>query len=43
MHVGYSWESQKEERPLGRPRHRWLDNIKMDLEEIRWMVWRGLI
>jgi hypothetical protein len=21
-------------RPLGRPRHRWLDNIKMDLLEI---------
>jgi hypothetical protein len=23
-------------RPLGRPRHRWLDNIKMDLREIGW-------
>ena len=22
--------------PLGRPRHRWEDNIKMDLREIRW-------
>jgi hypothetical protein len=22
--------------PLGRPRHRWKDNIKMDLREIRW-------
>jgi hypothetical protein len=22
-------------RPLGRPRHRWEDNIKMDLREIR--------
>jgi hypothetical protein len=21
-------------RPLGRPRHRWKDNIKMDLREI---------
>ena len=21
-------------RPLGRPRHRWKDNIRMDLEEI---------
>ena len=21
-------------RPLGRPRHRWEDNIKMDLEEV---------
>jgi hypothetical protein len=24
-------------RPLGRPRHRWEDNIKMDLKEI-WLV-----
>jgi hypothetical protein len=23
-------------RPLGRPRHRWVDNIKMDLREIEW-------
>jgi hypothetical protein len=23
-------------RPLGRPRHTWLDNIKMDLREIGW-------
>ena len=22
-------------RPLGRPRHRWEDTIKMDLEEVR--------
>jgi hypothetical protein len=23
-------------RPLGRPRRRWADNIKMDISEIRW-------
>jgi hypothetical protein len=23
-------------RPLGRPRFRWKDNIKMDLKEIGW-------
>jgi hypothetical protein len=23
-------------RPLGRPRRRWVDNIKMDLREIVW-------
>jgi hypothetical protein len=23
-------------RLLGRPRHRWEDNIKMDLEEVEW-------
>jgi hypothetical protein len=31
-------------RPLGRPRRRWVDNIKMDLREIKWdgMDWIGL-
>jgi hypothetical protein len=28
-------------RPLGRPRHRWVDNIKMDLKRDR-MRWYGL-
>jgi hypothetical protein len=36
MHIGYWWESQKERDPLGRPRRRWVDNIKMDLREIGW-------
>jgi hypothetical protein len=35
MHIGYWWESQTE-RPLGRPRCRWVDNIQMDLREIVW-------
>jgi hypothetical protein len=26
----------EEKRPLGRPRRRWVDNIKMDLAEIGW-------
>jgi hypothetical protein len=26
----------EEKRPLGRPRRRWVDNIKMDLRETRW-------
>jgi hypothetical protein len=30
-------------RPLGRPRHRWKDNIKMNLQEVRWGAWTGLI
>jgi hypothetical protein len=42
-------------RPLGRPRRRWVDNIKMDLGELGWGVvdwiglaqvrnrWRGLV
>jgi hypothetical protein len=29
--------------PLGRPKHRWEDNIKMDLGEIGGMVWTGFI
>jgi hypothetical protein len=31
-------------RPLGRPRRRWVDNIKMDLTEIGWggMDWIDL-
>jgi hypothetical protein len=24
-------------RPIGRPRHGWVDNIKMDLREIGWV------
>jgi hypothetical protein len=30
-------------RPLGRPRRRWEDNIKMDLQEVGWGAWTGLI
>jgi hypothetical protein len=35
---------QEGKRPLGRPRHRWMDNIKMDLLEIGVNVvdWIGL-
>ena len=29
--------------PLGRPRHRWEDNIKMELQEVGWGAWNGLI
>jgi hypothetical protein len=31
-------------RPLGRPRRRWVDNIKMDLGEVGWddVDWTGL-
>jgi hypothetical protein len=28
-------------RPLGRPRHRWEDGIRMDLTEIGSGVWNG--
>jgi len=29
------WGVQKKERPLGKPRHRWVDCINMDLQETR--------
>jgi hypothetical protein len=29
-------------RPLGRPRCRWEDNIKMDFQEVGCAVWTGL-
>jgi hypothetical protein len=29
-------------RPLGRPRRRWEDNIKMDLQEVGGWAWTGL-
>ena len=29
--------------PLGRPRCGWEDNIKMDLQEMGWGKWTGLI
>jgi hypothetical protein len=37
-------EKQEGKRPLGRSRHRWVDNIKMDLGEVGWgdVDWIGL-
>jgi hypothetical protein len=29
-------------RPLGKPRRRWKDNVRMDLKKIWWM-WTGFI
>ena len=29
--------------PLGRPRYRWEENIKMDLQGVGWGSWTGLI
>jgi hypothetical protein len=31
-------------RPLGRPRRKWVDNIRMDVGEVRWgdVDWIGL-
>jgi hypothetical protein len=37
------WENLRV-RPLGRPRHRWEDNIKLDFQEVGWwcMDWIDL-
>ena len=37
-------EKQEGRRPLGRPRRRWVDNIRMDLQEVGcgYMDWIGL-
>jgi hypothetical protein len=37
MHiVGYWWRKPEAKRPLGRPRRKWVDNIKLNLREIGW-------
>ena len=53
--TGCWWGKPEGKRPLGRPRHRWEDNIKMDLQEVGggrgdWMElaqdrdgWRSLV
>jgi hypothetical protein len=35
---------RKGKRPLGKPRRRWVDSIRMDLEEVGWgdIGWIGL-
>jgi hypothetical protein len=37
-------EKPEGKSPLGRPRRRWVDNIKMDLREVGWpdVDWIGL-
>jgi hypothetical protein len=44
IHIRYWWESQEGKRTLGRPRRRWVDNIKMDLRALGWggMDWVDL-
>ena len=41
-YTGFWWGKQKK-RPLGIPRRRWEYNIKMDLQEVGWASWTGLI
>ena len=32
--IGCWWGNQRERRPLGRPRRRWVSNIRTDLQEV---------
>jgi len=44
-YIGSWWGNRREGgRPLGRPRHRWVDNIRMDLQQVGcgYMDWIGL-
>jgi hypothetical protein len=45
MHIRILVGKPEGKRPLGRPRRRWVNNIKMDLREIGWddMDWIGLV
>ena len=54
MCTGFYWGNPEGKSPLGRPRRRWEDNIKMDLQEVGgggdWMElaqdrdrWRALV
>ena len=42
--IGSCWGKPEGKRPLGRPRRRWVDNIRMDLREVGcgYMYWIGL-
>jgi len=33
VHTGFRWRNLRK-TPLGRPRHKWEDNIKMGLQEV---------
>jgi hypothetical protein len=40
LHKVFGGKARRKE-PLGRPRYRWEDVIKMDLRESGWRVWSG--
>ena len=42
--IGSWWGNRTVKRPLGRPRRRWVDNIRMDLQEVGcgYVDWIGL-
>ena len=42
--IGSCWGKPEGRKPLARPRRRWVDNIRMDLQEVGcgYMDWIGL-
>jgi hypothetical protein len=38
-YIGYWWGKPERKRPLGRPRHGWEDNTKIDLQVVGRGVW----
>jgi len=43
VYTEFWWGRPEGKRPLGRPRPRWEDNIKMDLQKVGWgMDWIDL-
>ena len=42
--IGSWWGNRKGKRPLGRPRRKYVDNIRMDFQEVGfgYMDWIGL-
>jgi hypothetical protein len=36
VHIGFVMGKTEGKSPLGRPRRRWEDNIKMGLQEVSW-------
>jgi hypothetical protein len=44
--MGEKWNAYRllvGKRPLGKPKHRWVDNIRMDLGEVGGGMWTGLV
>jgi hypothetical protein len=40
---GFGGGDLRGNRPLGKPKRRWEENIKMDFQEITWGSWTGLL
>ena len=43
VHIGLWWGRPECKRPFGRPRHRWKDNINVDVKEMGGDAWTGFI